>query len=198
MSGSIALLAVALCAACSASDGDAAQPAAAEAAAPAGCLASGDGYLRARLRGAADLDINWTDAEMECDGGPRPDGSALRVMIAGPVQSDGRRLRFVFGIEGATEGQAARQRPTNLTVMFEGESRIFATQGEDRCMVDELEQQRLGDLGGPRHSWRVEARGFCIDPAPSVGGTGRLLVTSFDFAGKIVVDDPVDDANDAT
>jgi hypothetical protein len=104
----------------------------------------------------------------------------------------------VVGIEGATEGQPARQRPTNLTVMFEGESRIFATQGEDRCMVDELEQQRLGDLGGARHSWRVEARGFCIDPAPTIGGAERLLVTSFDFAGKIVVDDPIDDANDAT
>jgi len=155
------------------------------AAAATGCLASGDGYLRARVRGSLDLDINWRNDEMECSGGPRPDDSGLRVSIAGPAQSDGRRLRFVFGIVGAAEGAAAQQRPTNLTVIFEGERRLFATQGDDRCTVDALTQQRTGPLGGPTRSWRIEAHGFCVGPAATLGGDARLLVTRFDFAGRI-------------
>jgi len=44
-----------------------------------GCLPAGNGYLRARIRGAMNLDIDWHNAEIECDGGLRPDGSGLRV-----------------------------------------------------------------------------------------------------------------------
>jgi len=36
-----------------------------------GCLPSGNGYLHARIRGALNLDIDWDNAEIECDGGPR-------------------------------------------------------------------------------------------------------------------------------
>ena len=60
-----------------------------------GCLASGEGYLRTRLRGALQLDVNLKNAELDCDGGPRPDGSGIRVSFAGPLRSDGRRLRMV-------------------------------------------------------------------------------------------------------
>lgn len=150
-----------------------------------GCLASGDGYLRARLRGALDLDLSWHNDEMACTGGVRPDGSGLRVTIAGPAQSDGRRLRFMFGIVGAHEGAPARARPMNLTVIFEGERRLFATQGDNKCTVDALTQSRTGPLGGARRSWRVEAHGFCIGPATTLAGDARLLLTRFDFAGRI-------------
>ena len=183
-SGLLALLTASV-AACAAAD-TAPPPAAATG---EGCLASGDGYLRARVRGALDLDINWRNDEMECTGGSRPDGSGLRVSIAGPAQSDGRRLRFVFGIEGTAEGAAVGQRPTNLTVIFEGERRLFATQGDDKCTVDTLTQQRTGPLGGPKRSWRIEAHGFCVGPAATLAGDARLLVTRFDFAGRIDLTD---------
>lgn len=171
--------------ACTAADTAPPPAAVAAGAAATGCLASGDGYLRARVRGSLDLDINWRNDEMECTGGPRPDDSGLRVSIAGPAQSDGRRLRFVFGIAGLPEGATAGQRPTNLTVIFEGERRLFATQGDDKCTVDKLTQQRTGPLGGPTRSWRIEAHGFCIGPAATLSGDARLLVTRFDFAGRI-------------
>src|SRR5688500_6800803 len=90
-----------------------AQPAAASAIS-AGCLASGDGRLEATRRGVLEADLNWNNAQMECDGGLRPDGKGLRVAIAGPMQAArnapadparlaatgmGRRLRFIFGID---------------------------------------------------------------------------------------------------
>ena len=167
-----------------------ADPAAAPAhAAGPGCLPGGNGYLRARIRGALNLDIDWRNAELECDGGPRPDGSGLRVSFAGPRHSDGRRLRLVFGVATVQEGSPGRELPTNLTVIFEGEDRLFATRGDDHCTVDELRQERLGALGGPLRSWRIVARGFCTEPASTLSSDARILVTRFDFAGNAVFDD---------
>ncbi len=154
-----------------------------------GCLPGGNGYLRARIRGALNLDIDWHDAEIECEGGPRPDGSGLRVSFAGPRHADGRRLRLVFGVGSVHEGRTGRALPTNLTVIFEGEERVFATRGEDHCTVDELRQERLGALGGPLRSWRIVARGFCTSPASTLNSDARILVSRFDFAGSAVFAD---------
>lgn len=155
-----------------------------------GCLATGNGYLRARIRGALKLDVNLHNAELECGGGPRPDGSGIRVSFAGPVRSDGRRLRMVFGVAAATEGANGRELPTNLTLIFEGEQRLFATRGDDKCTVDELSQERVGALGGPTRSYRVIARGFCIAPVKALSSEQTILVNSFDFAGNVTFEDP--------
>jgi hypothetical protein len=167
-----------------------------------GCLASGNGYLRARIRGALNLDINWKNAEIECEGGARPDGSGIRVSFAGPKSSDGRRVRMVFGLGSATEGSSGRALPTNLTVIFEGEKRLFATRGEDKCTVDHLQQQRVGDPGSPDRAYRVVARGFCTAPASALDGEERIVVTRFDFAGRVTFevasDKPAEETKPAT
>jgi hypothetical protein len=154
-----------------------------------GCLASGDGYLRARIRGALQLDVTLHNADLECDGGPRPDGSGIRVSFAGPARSDGRRLRMVFGVAKATEGTTGRDLPTNPTVIFEGEQRMFATRGDDKCTVDEFTQERVGALGGSTRTYRVIARGFCIAPVRALNSEQSILVDSFDFAGHIAFED---------
>jgi hypothetical protein len=180
----ILIAATALAAAALSSGGAGAAPAA-----PKGCLAAGNGYLRAQIRGAVNLDVNWHNAELQCEGGPRPDGSGLRIAFAGPQHADGRRLRLVFGVETVREGRPGHELPTNLTVIFEGENRLFATRGDDHCTVDELRQDRVGALGGPVRVWRVSARGFCIAPASTLSSDARILVSSFDFAGTAVFED---------
>jgi hypothetical protein len=150
-----------------------------------GCLPAGNGFLRARIRGAMNLDVNWKNAELECDGGARPDGNGIRLSFAGPLQSDGRRLRMVFGVSGAEEGNAGSALPTNLTVIFEGEKRLFATRGDDKCTVDKLQQERVGELGGDVRSYRVIASGFCIEPANALNAKERIVVSSIDFAGSV-------------
>jgi len=96
---------------------------------------------------------------------------------------------MVFGVRSVHEGRAGRELPTNLTVIFEGEERLFATRGEDHCTVDELRQERVGALGGPKRSWRIVARGFCIAPASTLSSDARILVSRFDFAGTAVFED---------
>jgi len=163
-------------------------------AAKSGCFVAGDGYLRARLRGALELDLDWKDAQMQCEGGPRPSGNGVRVSIGGPARGEGRRIRIVFGIAGVTEGAGGHALRTNVTILFEGEQRVFATLGDDKCTVDSLTQRRVETLGGDHAIYRVEARGFCLGPATSLSRDERVLMTSFDFAGRVEFSD--DDRHD--
>ena len=155
------------------------------------CLPSGRAYLRAKIRGAVRLDVDLEGPRLSCEGGPRFDGSGIRMGFEG--RAGGRRVRMVFGINGAREGRPGRELPTNLTVIFEGERQLFATQGDGNCTVDRLHQERIVGTAGPSPSsaraanaraYRVVAHVFCIAPANDVGGKRRILVTTFDFAGR--------------
>jgi hypothetical protein len=107
------------------------------------------------------------------------------LSFAGPLRSDGRRLRMVFGVARAVEGVGGNELPTNLTVIFEGEQRLFATRGDDKCTVDKLQQERVGSVGGTTRSYRVIASGFCTEPASTLNDNERIVVSSFDFAGRV-------------
>jgi hypothetical protein len=119
----------------------------------------------------------------------------VRVTIAGPLRGEGRRIRLVFGIAGVGEGESGAALRTNITLFFEGEKRIFATQGDDKCTVDSIQQQRVESLGANRAVYRIVARGFCIGPASNPAQTERVVITSFDFAGRVEFGD--DDRHDA-
>lgn len=156
---------------------------------PALCVSSGDGYLRARLAGAIDADIDWPNSGTHCQGEARRDPPGVRLSFARPGGSS-PDLLFVFGISGVREGADAHALGVNLTVIAQGSSEVFGTLGDARCTIDSLTQRALP----VPTTWRVEARGFCTQPAHSVRGSGALLVSRFDFAG--VVRYPRDDAKD--
>jgi len=148
------------------------------------CLESGKAYLRARIRGAVRLDVDLHGAELTCEGGPRLGRGGIRMGFEGPVGPEGRRVRMVFGIDGAREGRPGRELPTNLTVIFEGEKLLFATQGDGNCTVDRLTQKRITTSRQAGQAYRVVAHGFCVAPANDLSGQRRILVTTFDFAGR--------------
>ncbi len=160
-----------------------------------GCIATHDGYLRVRARGVRNLDIDWRDRDLLCAGGLRPDQAGLRLTFAGPPRRNGHRLRFVFGI-GAMQGAAiSRDVPANVTVIFEGDGKIYSTRGDDKCTIDELSQTPLGTLAvaAPRQApvLRVAGRGFCVAPATAINGNDGqgLLLSRFDFVGVLTEDD---------
>ena len=163
----------------------AAAPAGAGAPLIAGCLPGGDGYLRARIRGALNLDIDWHDAQLECEGGLRPGGSGIRLSFAGTVQQGNRHLRLLFGIRAPGPHRTGRELPTNLTVILEGERRLFATRGEDKCTLDSMRQERISAPRLAPTTYRVVARGFCTGPATTLSGSERIVVSRFDFAGRL-------------
>jgi len=175
--------------ACAADTGESAPQAAAAATVAPGCIAGGGGALQARLRGAFTADLDWTNELMQCEGGARPDGKGLRVTLAGPLPvtaGDGpaRQLRFIFGIDYADQAAGSAQAlPTNVTVILEGEGRMFATRGSDRCAVEQFERTPLLAEGGKFE--RVHVRGYCTEPAAELAGDARLLLPTFEFTGRV-------------
>jgi hypothetical protein len=152
----------------------------APAATAAGCLASGDGYLRAHLAGAIDANIDWPNSGTRCEGESRdkPPGVRLSFQRVAGGRPD---LLLVFGLTGVRAGKAAHEVGANLTIIVQGKSRIFGTLGDTRCTVDSLTQRRLTGAG----AYRVEARGFCTQPAHAIRGDGEVLVSTFEFAGPV-------------
>jgi hypothetical protein len=181
-----ALIIIGSLAAASSSDADA-PPAPVKSAAVApvksaavACLPSGDGYLRAKLGGAVDAHLDWPNTGTRCEGEFRekPPGVRLSFQRASGAKPN---LLLVFGLTDVKEGLSAREVKANLTVIVQGTSRIFGTLGDSRCTVDSLTQRPLGEA----RTYRIEARGFCTQPAHAVRGKGDVLVSTFEFAGPV-------------
>lgn len=147
------------------------------------CLKSGDGYLRAHLAGAIDANLDWPNKGTRCEGESRekPVGVRLSFQRTAGGTPD---LLLVFGLTGVRAGKAAQAVGTNLTIIVQGKSRIYGTLGDSRCTVDSLTQRPLADPG----AYRVEARGFCTQPAHALRGDGDVLVSTFEFAGLVNYD----------
>jgi hypothetical protein len=160
---------------------------------PSDCLESGDGYFRARLGGAIDTTVDWPNSGTQCQGESK--GGSPGVRLSFQRASHGKPdLLFVFGVTGVREGAPARAAGANLTVIVQGTSRIYGTLGDTRCTVDSLAQRPLN----LKRWYRVEARGFCTQPAHAVRGKGELLVSTFEFAGLVIYDAPSAPAPAAT
>jgi hypothetical protein len=144
------------------------------------CLPSGDGYLRAHLAGAIDATIDWPNSGTHCEGEPRDKPPGVRLSFQ-RAAGGAPNLLLVFGLTGVRAGKPAHAVRVNLTVIDQGRSRIFGTLGDTRCTVDSLTQRPLAPPG----SYRVEARGFCTQPAHAVRGDGDVLVSTFEFAGLV-------------
>ena len=149
------------------------------------CLTSGDGYLRAKMAGAVDANLDWPNSGTRCEGESR--GSPPGVRLSFQRAAGGKpNLLLVFGLSGVTQGQPAHEVKANLTVIVQGTSRIYGTLGDSRCTVDSLSQRPLNAAG----AYRIEARGFCTQPAHAVRGKGDVLVSTFEFAGPVTYEMP--------
>jgi hypothetical protein len=150
------------------------------AAAATACLATGDGYFRARVGGAIEANIDWPNSGTICQGESKDEPRGVRLSFQ-RAAGGAPNLLFVFGLTGVRQGQPARASGANLTIIVQGTDHIYGTLGDSRCTVDSLTQRRLAAAG----SYRVEARGFCTQPAHAVRGSGIVLVSTFEFAGLV-------------
>lgn len=145
------------------------------------CVPADVGELKARLSGAIDAEIDWSAPAPQCRGGLRPDGEGVRLIYKGEIPGQGPLL-VVIGIGPLAAGASAKNVPANLTLVREGVGRFYATQGDDKCAMDEVRQE---PLGGDGHSFRLTGRGYCTQPARAVGGDGAVLVPRFDVTAVV-------------
>lgn len=154
------------------------------------CLPDGRGFLKARLSGAVQAELNWGNEGMECTGAVRPDGG-IRMRFS-HKDGDGK-LVLLFGVAGLREGKSAKALPVNLTVIREGLGEFYSTQGDNKCTLDEVRQEPLVGIPHRSRSYRVTARGFCTQPARALRGEGVILLSRFDYVGRIDFDNEDND-----
>lgn len=159
------------------------------------CLPDGGGFLEARLSGAVQMELAWGNEGTECTGAVRPDGG-IRMRFS-HAEGDGR-LVLLFGVAGLREGQSAKALPVNVTVIREGRGEFYSTQGDDKCTLDEVRQEPLVGVPHRARTYRISARGFCTHPARAVRGEGVILMSRFDYVGRVDFDsEDHDDLEDA-
>lgn len=151
------------------------------------CLPAGDGYLKARLAGALNTELNWGNSGTECTGAVRPTDGGIRMRFTATT-TDGEKLVLVFGIASLREGQVARSVPVNVTLIREGAGEFYGTQGDDKCMLDQVTQHPIVGIPHRARSYRIVARGFCTEPARAIRGKGAVLLSRFDYAGRVDFD----------
>lgn len=151
------------------------------------CLPDGRGYLKARLSGAVQTELVWGNEGTECTGAVRPDGG-IRIRFSHQDGGAGNRLVLLFGVAGLREGQSAKALPVNVTVIREGRGEFYSTQGDNKCTLDEVRQEPLVGIPHRSRSYRITARGFCTDPARAVRGDGVILLSRFDYVGRVDFD----------
>lgn len=155
------------------------------------CLPDGMAYLRARLNGAINAELNWERSRLQCEGSARPDERGIRLRFT-QLDGSGAPLVLLFGISGLHEGESGKALPVNVTIIREGSGEFYGTQGDNKCTIDELHQERLSAAPRRERTWRVIARGFCTQPARALNGTGSVLISRFDFAGRVDYGDDVE------
>jgi hypothetical protein len=152
------------------------------------CLPDGSGFLRARLRGSLNSDLDWGNSITDCTGAVRPTDGGIRLRFTGPLvgkDSGSQRLVLVFGIAALKEGSDAKGVPVNVTAIREGTGEFYGTQGDDKCTLDQVKQTPLRGIPNRQRTYRIVARGFCTEPARAITGNGAVLISRFDFAGRV-------------
>ena len=150
--------------------------------------------MRARIAGSFQAELQWGNEDVECTGAVRPTDGGVRMRFSG-VEPDGvNRLVLVFGIAQLREGRDAKLLPVNVTVMREGKGEFYSTQGDGKCMLDEVRQQPIVGVPHRARTYRIVARGACTGPARAVRGAGAVMLSRFDIAGR--VDFETEDAAD--
>lgn len=144
------------------------------------CVPSDSGFLRARLKGSIEADLDWATGVPQCRGGLRPGGDGVRLLFKGPGANPGEPLLIVIGIGPLRPGESRTQVPVNLTLVQEGAGQFFATQGDDKCAMDEVHQESIGQT-----LFRLTGRGYCTQPARAVQGEGAVLVSRFDVEAVV-------------
>jgi hypothetical protein len=137
------------------------------------------------VAGAVEARVDWSNDGTRCEGESKDTPAGVRLSFR-RGSGGAPDLLFVFGLTGVREGRPAHEVGANLTVIVQGTDRIYGTLGDSRCTVDALTQRRLGST----RTYRVEARGFCTQPAHAVRGDGAVLVSTFEFAGPVNYDVP--------
>lgn len=175
----MALLAVAVLAACRTGDDD--RPTVIQAAEPTlDCGA--DGYLSGEIYGAIRTTLNWGRGDLECEGMPRPEGSGARLRFAGQAGAGGQALAIIIAMPDFTRDKTGTEFSANVTLIEEGNGRFFSTPDLDNCLCDIAGVRPVADTDD-----QVAVSGvlYCVSPLPEINGDSSVSIPELAFAGLL-------------
>jgi hypothetical protein len=139
------------------------------------CLPGGGGGLEMEISGEFDASIDWGNQGTQCDGGPRPEKDALRLMFS----REDEGLLIVLAITGRHRGSAGDGLLANLTIVRQGMGLFYGSLGAGACLVD-VDENAAEDA----HTYRVSGKGRCEAPIEAIAREGEIRVAPFTFTGK--------------
>jgi len=141
------------------------------------CLPEGGGRLEMRISGEFEASVDWGNDGTRCEGGPRPDGDALRLMFS----RDDDGLLVVIGITGLERGATGAGLLANLTIVRQGMGRFYGSLGADACIVEVHENAAQS---ADSSTYSVSGQGRCEAPIEAIAREGAIRVAPFAFTGK--------------
>lgn len=151
-------------------------PAAFAADGPPTCLPGGEAGLQMRITGDFETEVRWGNTGTRCDGGPRPEGDALRLMFSREEDA----LLIVLGITGLERAATGAGLLANVTVVRQGLGQFYGTLGADACVVSVEENAAIPGMTG---AYRVSGRGRCESPIEAIHRDGHIRIAPFEFTG---------------
>ena len=143
------------------------------------CIPGGGGRLVMELSGQFDASIDWGNEGTVCEGGPRPEGDALRLMF----KREDEGLLVLIAITGLERGVTGTGLLANLTMVREGRGEFYGTLGADSCVVDVTENVPEPSAA---NAYRVSGEGRCVAPIEAIAREGEVRVaTPFRFTGVV-------------
>ncbi|MDH4126957.1 MAG: hypothetical protein OEV69_15120 [Gammaproteobacteria bacterium] len=139
-----------------------------------------DGFLSSELFGAYQAHLQWSAADLECEGMPRPDGEGARLRFAGKL--DGRQIAFIIALPELRRGVPGKELATTVTLIEEGSGRFFSTADQNTCWTDIVE---LENIDASDASYRIAGRLYCVSPLMQVNGESDVLIRDLQFRGQL-------------
>jgi hypothetical protein len=140
------------------------------------CIWEGGGHLEMQIGGDFEATLDWGNAGTRCDGGPRPDGDALRLMFS----REDEALLVVIAVTGLQRAATGEDLGANLTVVREGLGHFYGSLGADACVV--TIDGNVPDPSGPDR-YRVSGHGHCTRPVGAIAREGAITIDTFKFTG---------------
>jgi hypothetical protein len=153
-------------------------PAAATTLAPCGDA----GYLRGQLYGAIPVSLDWSSADLDCEGMPRPSGNGARLRFASVVAGADLQLAIIIAIPDLERGAAGYELASNVTVIEEGGGRFFNSSDLGNCLTDITIMEKL-DVGADRYS--IGGKLYCVSPLAEINGDSSVLIPELAFLGLV-------------
>jgi hypothetical protein len=145
------------------------------------CVMDQDGYVRGQLYGAVQTSLDWSGADMLCDGMSRPQGRGIRLVFSGPRGEDEAGLVIVVGLEEAELGIDKGELTANVTIIDRGTGMFYSTQQVPRCWSQITSQLMLS--GTAEETWRLDGRLYCASALAALTGPGSVTLDELEYSG---------------